>query len=286
MAAKKGGLGRGLDSLFMDNDLDQAAAASGVTELRLSDVEPNANQPRTDFDPQALAELAASIKEQGVLQPILVRPLPEGMYQIIAGERRWRAARQAGLYAIPAIIKEMTDAQVMLAALVENLQREDLNPVEEAKGMRLLLDSLDITQEEAADRLGKSRAAVTNALRLLKLPEAVLEAVRTGELSGGHARALLSLEQAAEMESIAAIVIRDGLSVRDTEKYVKDFKKVPKPAQRKRVNPYAAIEHQLTEGLGRKVTVTAKPNGAGTLSLAFDSKEDLERVGKALAALD
>ena len=191
MATKKRGLGKGLDALFVDNAVE---SESRVNALPIAEVEPNRDQPRKEFDQEALEELAASIAEHGVLQPILVRPVSGG-YQIVAGERRWRAARLAGLVEIPAVIKEMTDQEVGQAALVENLQREDLNPVEEALGYHQLMEQFGMTQEQVAKKVSKSRPAVANAVRLLGLPEEVLAFLRAGSLTAGHAKALLSLKE-------------------------------------------------------------------------------------------
>ena len=189
MAIKKGGLGRGIDSLFEENAVD----ARQTSELRPSQIVPNRDQPRKDFDAEALKELSDSIKEHGLIQPLLVRPLDDGSYQIVAGERRWRASRMAGLEKIPVVIKELSDDETKQLALIENLQREDLNPVEEALGYKKLMDTLGLTQEQAAAKVGKSRPAVANALRLLALDSDETEALKNGEISSGHARALLSL---------------------------------------------------------------------------------------------
>ncbi len=189
MAHKKGGLGRGLDSLLSDNSLEETSAAQPVI-LNLMEIEPNKDQARKHFDDESLSELADSIAQHGVLQPLLVRPIIGGGYQLVAGERRWRASRIAGLTQVPAIIKELSDTDAAVISLIENLQREDLNPVEEAFGFASLIKDFNLTQEEAAQRVGKSRPAVANALRLLKLPESVLDLVRENKLSAGHAKAL------------------------------------------------------------------------------------------------
>ena len=182
MAAKKGGLGRGLDALFADNSIEEIASTSAV-KLKIMDIEPNRDQPRKIFDEDALAELADSIAKHGVIQPLLVRPMPDGSYQLVAGERRWRASRMAGLTEVPVVIKELSDDEAMALALIENLQREDLNAIEEAQGIKALMDTLSLTQDEAAERVGKSRPAVANALRLLKLPDSVIALVSDGKLS-------------------------------------------------------------------------------------------------------
>ena len=190
MAAKKGGLGRGLEALFNENSTDD----KGVVTLRLTEIEPNRNQPRADFDENSLSELAESIQKHGLIQPIVVRPTSSGAYQIVAGERRWRACRMAGLIEVPVVIKELDDRNYFEVALVENLQREDLNPVEEAQGYRTLVEAYGLTQEQVAESVGKSRSAVTNALRLLNLSEAALEALKNGEITAGHARAILAAD--------------------------------------------------------------------------------------------
>lgn len=283
MASKKGGLGRGLDLLFADNG---AEGEQNVVMLPIGEVEPNREQPRRDFDQETLLQLADSIREHGVLQPILARPLPGGNYQIIAGERRWRASRIAGLGEIPVIVKELTDGEAMELALIENLQREDLNPVEEALGYQKLMDQYGNTQEEVAKRVGKSRPAVANTLRLLQLPDQVLNYVKNGELSAGHARALLSVESDRETVDLARELIRTGATVRQAEKLVK---KRNQPPQEKTVDflhsYYAEVELALTEALGRKVNVTAKRN-KGTLQIEFYDEADLGALAKRLSGED
>lgn len=220
MAAKKGGLGRGLDALFADNSIEEIASTSAV-KLKIMDIEPNRDQPRKIFDEDALAELADSIAKHGVIQPLLVRPMPDGSYQLVAGERRWRASRMAGLTEVPVVIKELSDDEAMALALIENLQREDLNAIEEAQGIKALMDTLSLTQDEAAERVGKSRPAVANALRLLKLPDSVIALVSDGKLSPGHARALLGFKDEQDIIETADLIIEKGLTVRDVEKLVK-----------------------------------------------------------------
>ena len=210
--ARKSGLGKGLDALFVDNSTDHA---NGVVTLRISEIEPNKNQPRKDFDENALAQLADSIAEHGVLQPLLVRPMTNGGYQLVAGERRWRASKMAGLSEVPVVVQEMTDTEAMEIGLIENLQREDLNPIEEALGYRELIDSHQMTQDMVAQRVGKSRPVVANALRLLNLPDGVVKMVRNGALSAGHARALLSIEDPEEQNSMAKKAADGLLTVRD-----------------------------------------------------------------------
>ena len=220
MAPKKGGLGRGIDSLLIDNSIEENSSSQAVM-LSLLDIEPNKEQARKHFDDAALSELADSIAQHGVLQPLLVRPIFGGGYQLIAGERRWRASRIAGLTQVPAIIKELSDEEAAVISLIENLQREDLNPVEEALGFASLISDFSLTQEEAAKKVGKSRPAVANALRLLKLPGKVLDYVRENKLSAGHARAIAAIDDEKTAIFAADTVIEKNLSVRETEKMVK-----------------------------------------------------------------
>ena len=256
-AAKKGGLGRGLEALFNEN----ATEEKGVVTLRLSEIEPNRNQPRTNFDEDALAELADSIQKHGLIQPIVVRPTSSGVYQIVAGARRWRACGMAELYEVPVIIKELDDQKYYEIALIENLQREDLNAVEEAQGYRTLIDSYGRTQEQVAESVGKSRSAVTNALRLLNLNEDALAALEKGEITAGHARAIL----AAETDELATAMLKAakaGASVRELEAMVKGKtitkKKTPPTAKN---TFYSEVEISLKNELGRKVYI--KPKGKG-----------------------
>lgn len=287
MAAKKGGLGRGLDALFADNSIEEIASTSAV-KLKIMDIEPNRDQPRKIFDEDALAELAYSIAKHGVIQPLLVRPMPDGSYQLVAGERRWRASRMAGLTEVPVVIKELSDDEAMALALIENLQREDLNAIEEAQGIKALMDTLSLTQDEAAERVGKSRPAVANALRLLKLPDSVIALVSDGKLSPGHARALLGFKDEQDIIETADLIIEKGLTVRDVEKLVKKRNKEPKaekPAAR-RASYYDEVELALTDFLGRKVKVGTKPGKeSGVLEIDFFDKDDLTRLADALKSL-
>lgn len=287
MAAKKGGLGRGLDALFADNSIEEIASTSAV-KLKIMDIEPNRDQPRKIFDEDALAELADSIAKHGVIQPLLVRPMPDGSYQLVAGERRWRASRMAGLTEVPVLIKELSDDEAMALALIENLQREDLNAIEEAQGIKALMDTLSLTQDEAAERVGKSRPAVANALRLLKLPDSVIALVSDGKLSPGHARALLGFKDEQDIIETADLIIEKGLTVRDVEKLVKKRNKEPKaekPAAR-RASYYDEVELALTDFLGRKVKVGTKPGKeSGVLEIDFFDKDDLTRLADALKSL-
>lgn len=287
MAAKKGGLGRGLDALFADNSIEEIASTSAV-KLKIMDIEPNRDQPRKIFDEDALAELADSIAKHGVIQPLLVRPMPDGSYQLVAGERRWRASRMAGLTEVPVVIKELSDDEAMALALIENLQREDLNAIEEAQGIKALMDTLSLTQDEAAERVGKSRPAVANVLRLLKLPDSVIALVSDGKLSPGHARALLGFKDEQDIIETADLIIEKGLTVRDVEKLVKKRNKEPKaekPAAR-RASYYDEVELALTDFLGRKVKVGTKPGKeSGVLEIDFFDKDDLTRLADALKSL-
>ena len=281
MAKKLSGLGRGLDSLFADNSVEEIN--SSVIKLRIMEIEPNHNQPRKDFDEKALSELAESIEQHGVLQPLVVRPLANGSYQLVAGERRWRAARIAGLTEVPVVIKELTDEEVIEIAMIENLQREDLNPLEEALGYRYMMDELKITQEQAAEKVGKSRPAVANALRLLKLPNEVQEMVKNNLISPGHARALLGFDSDDMILQTAKMIIKEDLSVRDVETLVKKSKKVPKASKKQiRDKFFSEVELALVENLGRKVKIKEAKQDAGILEIEFFDKDDLEGLAMKL----
>ena len=283
MAPKKNGLGKGLDALFMDNSIEEASPSSAV-KLKINEIEPNRDQPRKTFDEKALSELADSIAQHGVIQPLLVRPLGDG-YQLVAGERRWRAARLAGLTEVPVVIKELSDSETMEIALIENLQREDLNPIEEAEGLQLLIDTYALTQEDCAKKVGKSRSAVANALRLLGLPSGLSALVKSGKLSSGHARTLLPLADEQKMIELAKEIIEKDISVRETEKIVKHMlageKKVPKQPK-KRDTYYDEVELALSNNMGRKVKVYVGKSHKGTLEIEFFSKDDLKKIAKAL----
>ena len=289
MAPKKGGLGRGLTSLLADNSLEETSAAQPV-KLNLMDIEPNKDQARKQFDEAALSELADSIAQHGVLQPLLVRPLIGGGYQLVAGERRWRASRIAGLTQVPVVIKELSDTEAAVISLIENLQREDLNPVEEALGFSSLMKDFNLTQEEAAQKVGKSRPAVANALRLLKLPEKVLDMVRENKLSAGHARALAAIEDEKVLISTAELIVEKGLSVRAVEKLVKTLTAEKKEKTKKapsRATFFDEVELSLNNSLGRKAKVITKSGKeSGTLEIAFYDKDDLARIASILSALE
>lgn len=289
MATAKKGLGGGLSNLFGADVADlsaETAASGGVTRLKLSQVEPNPGQPRKSFDQQGLDELAESIRQHGVITPITVRAAKKsGFYQIIAGERRWRAARMAGIEDIPALVIEADESQVMELALIENLQRQDLDPIEEAEGYELLMQQFGLTQDEVAGRVSKSRPSVANALRLLQLPEPVRRMVSAGELSGGHARAVLAVSDVQMREQAARKMV--GLSVRQAEALAKKLNKKTVEPDKKNdfaVDYVAEIEKELESALGRKVTVM-QGKTSGTLSLEYYGADDLERLIDALRGL-
>lgn len=279
MAPKKGGLGRGLESLFNENATD----TDGAVRLNINDIEPNRGQPRKDFDETALSELADSIAQHGLIQPIVVKPTAQGRYSIIAGERRWRACRMAGLNEVPVIIKDADDRTLMEIALIENLQREDLNAVEEALGYRSLIDSFGLTQDEVAKKMGKSRSAVTNALRLLALNDAELEALRRGTITAGHARALLSCDD-EEARAKMLLAAADGASVRELERLAAAAKKKPaaKKAETKKPTFYSEVELSLKDSLHRRVKITPAGNGKGTITLEFFNDAELSEFAKKL----
>ena len=277
MAKKIGGLGKGLSAIFSENDTEDK---NEVVTLKISQIEPNRNQPRRTFDEDALQELALSISEHGVLQPILVRPMIYGGYQIVAGERRYRASRMAGLTEIPAIVRELSDSETMQIALIENLQRSDLTTLEEAMGYQTLMDEYDFSQEDVARIVGKSRSAVANTLRLLSLPDEVKDLLEQGKLSAGHARALLIVEDDKIAVDTARKIVSDGLSVRETEKLVKKTESAApqkkKTSSVKKVTAYTEVELALTTALGTKVTVTENKNKkGGTLNIEFYDPEEL-----------
>ena len=281
-------LGRGLDALLGDSSLH--TQEGGSVTLPISQVEPGLNQPRKHFDEEALAELSESIRQHGVLQPLTVRRLASGYYQIIAGERRWRAARMAGLTEVPAMIIEADDRKVMELGLIENLQREDLNPMEEAAGYRALIQDYGLTQEEAARRVSRSRPAVANAMRLLALPQEVQWLIEQGNLSAGHGRVLLALPTAEAQIAFAEEIMGKGYSVRETEERVRrilqegDAPAPPKPEPDPHRIYFKEAERQLTAGLGRKVTIS-QGKKKGKIALEYYDQEDLEVLMKALETL-
>ena len=281
MATKKGGLGKGFNSLFIENSVDEISAGN-ADKIKLIDIVTNKEQPRKVFDDEKLNELAQSISQHGVIQPILVRPLSDGTYQIVAGERRWRASRMAGLSEIPAVVREMTQEEAMAIALIENLQREDLNPIEESEGIKLLIDKFELTQEEISKRLGKSRSSVTNALRILKLPDEVKNYVENGIISTGHAKAILSLESEEKIIEIAKLIINENLSVRETEALVKKLNS-QKPTKQKQTKKrdifYDEVELALSESLGRKIQITCVKD-KGSIKIEFFDRDDLKKIIK------
>lgn len=281
MAKKLGGLGKGLNAIFIENDSEDN---NGSVTLKISEIEPNRSQPRKEFDEKALSELAESISKHGLLQPLLVRPLPLGGYQIVAGERRYRACRMAGITEVPVIIRELGDTETMEIALIENLQREDLTPIEEALGYQVLIYEHGFSQEEVAQSVGKSRPAIANSLRLLKLPQSILDLVSDGKISAGHARALLTLEDEKLMQELAEEIIKKDLSVRQVEKICKQK---PKPEKEevleKKPSFYSMVELALNESLGRKIKVSKnKGKQGGILQIEFYSDEELTELSNKL----
>ena len=289
MAAKKGGLGKGLEALFAENSVEEQGK---VVTLRLSEIVPNRAQPRKQFDEAALAELTESIAQHGVLQPLLVRPLVDGTYQLVAGERRWRASRQAGLTEVPVVVRDMTEKEAAQLALIENLQREDLNPMEEANGYRTLMETYSMTQEETARVVNKSRPAVANALRLLNLPTGVSGLVESGRLSAGHARTVLAFETPEEQTAAAEEAVAKGLSVRELERMAKAAKRAREKAENgEKDTPvvafaknsfYSEVELALTEHLSRRVKVVEGKSG-GLLQVEFYDDDDLKMLANRLS---
>ena len=282
MAKGRGGLGRGLESLFEDA-APSFESDTRIETLPLREIEPDPGQPRKTFDDETLAELSASIAEHGLLQPIAVRPKPSGGYLIVAGERRWRASRMAGLTEVPVIVKDVTDEQAMELALVENLQREDLDPVEEAAGIRELMTRCDLTQEQAARKLGKSRSALANSLRLLSLPETVLELLKSGFITIGHAKVVLGLPTPELQEEAAQMIADNQLNVRQAEALCK---KLAKPAKEPVVTPLPSalpveVEESLKQALGSEVRV-AYHDGKGKLTVHFYSDDQLKAFANLL----
>lgn len=283
--AKPRGLGKGLEALFEDSRDD---SKSGVTTVRLSEIEPNLSQPRKQFDEEALSELADSIAAHGVLQPLLIRPTSGGTYQIVAGERRWRAARLAGLTEVPALIREINDEEMDQLALIENLQREDLNAVETAQGYRRLMDKYGMTQEQLSEAVGKSRPAIANTLRILSLPEEILPMVANGSLSAGHAKAILSAPE-ERREALAKKIAAEGLSVREAERLAakkeKSTEEQPKQKEKFPKNAYyREMQIAMATELGRPVKITENKNG-GTIEFPFYGKEELAAICERLADL-
>lgn len=302
MSAKKGGLGRGLDALFADipvkmpetenkadklNETESVYTESGdrVQYIKIHDITPNLNQPRKTFDEDRITELADSIREHGIIQPIVVRKRKQG-YEIVAGERRWRAAMKAELAKVPCLIKELDDEQNMLIAIIENMQREDLNPIEEAEGLKQMTETFGMTQEQISKSVGKSRPYITNAMRLLKLPENIRESISKGEITAGHGRTLVAIGDENLRIDIWRKIIEEGLSVRETEKLAArgDTKKKAKPANRKRNPDVARVEADLKQALGTRVNI--KSSGQkGKIEIEFFSGDELERIIELLKSL-
>jgi len=299
-AVKKGGLGRGLDALFADvpvkePEIEKPSVArkaatpedekDRVKYIKIHDIMPNANQPRKTFNEEKIEELAASIKEHGIIQPIVVRKKSKG-YEIVAGERRWRAAMKAELKQVPCLIRELDDEQNMLIAIIENMQREDLNPIEEAEGLHQMIETFGMTQEQVSKSVGKSRPYITNSLRLLKLPEYIRESIAEGKLSAGHGRTLITLTDEEARKNLWNKILEEGLSVRETEKLASTEAKPKKktPLKKKKNPDVARVEEELKEVLGTKVTINNKGN-KGSIEIEYYSKDELERLLEMLKTL-
>ena len=293
MARRSSGLGRGLDAIFLDNTIAENTTSkeNTINTLKISLIDPKSDQPRKYFDKDALEELAASISENGLLQPILVREYGEGRYQIIAGERRFRASKLAGLTEIPAIVLERDNKAAAQIALIENIQREDLNPLEEAMAYKSLKDEYDMTQEELSERLGKSRSAIANSIRLLDLPESILAMVASRELSAGHARTLLGVKDPDDMILLAQFAAEQDLSVRQLEEQVKKINKKKKSVEKEEdeelpfVDYFREMELRIQRQLGRKVKIEDKGKKK-TLTLYYEDNEDLDELLKAICGKD
>lgn len=289
MAGKKTGLGKGLDSMIPPKATAKAAKVkeakesvtkTGETILKINEVEPNRKQPRKFFNEEALQELSGSIKQHGIVQPLVVTK-KDDYYEIIAGERRWRAAKLAGLKEVPVVIKDYSPQEIMEVALIENIQREDLNPVEEARAYQNLIKEYNLKQEELAERVSKSRSAITNSLRLLKLSDKVLDMLIEEVISSGHARALLALEDPEQQALIAEKIVNDKLSVRDIEKLVKNINNPTKKAPKKELSNdfvYRDIEEQLKQKIGTKVKINRKSENKGKIEIEYYSQDELEKI--------
>ncbi len=290
MAKKNSGLGRGLDAIFLDNSIaeENANTEEGVKGIKISLIDPKRDQPRKYFDKEALEELASSISEHGLLQPILVREYGDGRYQIIAGERRFRASKLAGLTEIPALVVEKDDATAAQLALIENIQREDLNPLEEAMAYKALAEEYHMTQEELSQKIGKSRSAIANTIRLLELPDEILTLVASGELSAGHARTLLGLNDRDNMILLAQKAVEEDLSVRVLEELVKKWNKPVKEKEEEEipfVDYFRELEIRVQSHLGRKVKIEGKGRKK-TITLSYEDNEDLDEILALLCGKD
>lgn len=290
---KKRGLGKGLDALFQSYDSFESddlgtedSLNESVLEISIYDIDPNPDQPRRNFDQESIQDLSKSIKEHGVVQPIIVKPSQNNRYTIVAGERRWRAARAAGLDKIPVIIRDFNDKEMLEIALIENLQREDLNPIEEAEGINSLIESYGLTQEQVAQRLGKSRPSIANSLRLLKLPKHVKNLLEEGKISTGHARALLALNSHTKMIELADLIVDKSLSVRETENIVKKIKeekqKKNKSKTLEKPSFILEIENRMEEYFGTRVTIQ-QGKKKGVIEIEYYSNDDLERIIKMIS---
>ena len=298
MAVKRSGLGKGLDSLIPDNKSSKMVKktveapktpenVSGQIMMKINEVEPNREQPRKNFEEDALLELADSIKQFGVLQPLIVQKKKD-YYEIIAGERRWRAAKLAGVKEIPVIIKEYTDQEIVEISLIENIQRENLNPIEEAMAFKKLLTEFHLKQDEVAERVSKSRTAVTNSMRLLKLSDKVQQMIVDDMISTGHARALLAIDDPEQQYILANKIFDEKLSVRETEKLVKDIKNPKKEKPKKQIQNsfvYENLEERMKSVIGTKVHVNHKPNGKGKIEIEYYSDSELERIFELLMSI-
>lgn len=281
---KRNALGRGLDSLISVSDI-QTGGSSAINEIRIEDIRPNPNQPRRTFDEETLDELAASIRELGVVQPLSVRDMGDGSYQIIAGERRWRAAGKAGLATVPAYVRSASDSEVTEMALIENIQREDLNAIEVALAFRNLIDTYELTQEKLSERLGKKRATIANHLRLLKLPAEIQLGLRDHKLEMGHARALLSVENPKLQLKLYDRILKEGLSVRKVEELAKKAQEITQGQENvdaETRKDFSEFRRYLTDSLGRGVKISSKANGEGTLTINFKNEEDLKNLVKSI----
>ena len=283
MSIKKKGLGKGLDSLIPDNKSIKSVTpdkSAGVQTMKINEVEPNRDQPRKNFDEDALLELSDSIKQFGVLQPLLVRKRKD-YYEIIAGERRWRAAKIAGVKEVPVIVKEYTDQEILEIGLIENIQRENLNPIEEAIAFKRLLEEFNLKQDEVAERVSKSRTAVTNSMRLLKLSDKVQQMIIDDMISTGHARALLAIDDPELQYTLANKIFDEKLSVRETEKLVKEIKNPKKPKEKKVMENafiYQDLEEKMKGVFGTKVSIASKGKGKGKIEIEYYSDDELERL--------
>lgn len=285
MGLKRNALGRGLDSLISVSDI-QTGGSSAINEIRIDDIHPNPNQPRRTFDEETLGELAASIKELGVVQPLSVRDMGDGSYQIIAGERRWRAAGMAGLNSVPAYVRSASDTEVTEMALIENIQREDLNAIEVALAFRNLIDTYKLTQERLSERLGKNRATIANHLRLLKLPAEIQLGLRDHKLDMGHARALLSVDDPKKQLKLYNLILKDGLSVRKVEELAKIAGEDKEENKKEKIDrpDFSEYGKLLSGRLGASVKISSKSNGKGTVIINFADEQQLKTLVEKLAA--